>query len=460
MVTNLIVGSNRDFPDQASLGHAISSDLRNWKELPVAILPGEQGQYDDGHIFTGCALRNDNQIYLYYSSNHFDGERTISGMCLATSTDGINFEKHVENPIIEPDPDLYISKNTPLPDLKYHNWPDVDCRDISIIPDPSGSGWLGYVVMRMKDKDRMNSCCIVLCKSLDLVNWQVLEPCCSTDRFICFEVPDVFQLNGRWYMLALTGNIYGQRARWSDISIGHGTIVFEADTPYGPFKEIKDNLLLASNDFQGFSVRTLEFDNKRLMLYTRAEGGIDSGGSNYGALSWPVELIADSKKGLIPKFWKENEGTFRNQSFSKDALIKAEKKWVLSAISDFGKQPKEFILSCRIKIEGSAAGISFNREDSLKNIDYNEGLLLILDLKNGEIQLLSIPQFHIKQRRKINLKTNVFDLRLVVIKDFVEVYLNDVLFLNCFSPGKNKSPIMLFCEDADSYFSDIKLLSN
>ena len=447
-------GSVRDLPDNASLGHAVSTDLHHWTELPVAILPGREGEYDDGHIFTGCALDHGAKTYLYYTRNHTEDGRRLQGICLATSDDRIHFTKHPENPVIEPSPEVYFSKSTDPAPFRYHNWPAVDCRDLAIVPSPTGDGWLGYAVMRLRDAGMEDSCCIALCRSKDLFHWSVGPPCCRPGRFTCFEVPDVFQLDGRWYMMALTADSYGQRARFSDSNCGCATIVFESDNPLGPFEEVEDNLLLASRDHQGFSARTVEFEGKRLMLYTRPEGGWLSGGSNWGQISWPVELVARAAGGLTPRFWRGNEGAFARRIPLEPCNARARKGWSLQPIPTPDGQPRKFMFQCRIDFDATAVGVSFHRTDDQT---FSKGRLVLWDRERHELELCTLPDFRTSQCRRCGPRDSRLGLRLVVVGDMVEAYLDDELVLNEFRPCSPGRSLQAFCENGKADFHDMVL---
>ncbi|MCX6877398.1 MAG: hypothetical protein NTW21_26850 [Verrucomicrobia bacterium] len=234
-------GSQRPDADHEAVGHAVSKDLIHWQEQSVALRKGPPGSYDDGCLFTAYAVEHEGTIYLYYCSNHQENGRGRQGICLATSKDsGRTYEKCAGNPIIEPDPKRYYAISEPPPPFGHHAHPHIDCRDLAIVKDPAGNGWLGYVVMRRKgQQDAFHSACIALCRSKDLVRWEIGDPVCTPNRFNCFEVPDVFKLGDKWYMIALTGDGYGQTQRWSDPEITCATVVFEADRPEGPFEEVK-----------------------------------------------------------------------------------------------------------------------------------------------------------------------------------------------------------------------------
>lgn len=78
-----------------SWGHAVSKDLLNWEELPVAIPKGE-----DGAIYSGSAVSIGNEIIAIYTRN----KDKVQTQCIATSTDnGRTFIKFAGNPVLDLD---------------------------------------------------------------------------------------------------------------------------------------------------------------------------------------------------------------------------------------------------------------------------------------------------------------------------------------------------------------------
>ena len=74
-------------------GHAVSTDLLHWEQLPVMLYPDEP--FDCHGAYSGSALVEDGTMYLYYTGNvkhpgNFDYIKEGRGhnVCLAVSKDG------------------------------------------------------------------------------------------------------------------------------------------------------------------------------------------------------------------------------------------------------------------------------------------------------------------------------------------------------------------------------------
>ncbi len=81
-------------------GHAVTENFLHFEELPVAIQADMD--YDTGGVWSGTAIEKNGKLYCYYASINKDGKQTIS---LAVSCDGMNFEKHEGNPVINDYPE-------------------------------------------------------------------------------------------------------------------------------------------------------------------------------------------------------------------------------------------------------------------------------------------------------------------------------------------------------------------
>ena len=77
-------------------GHARSKDLVHWEHLPVALAP--EGPEDKDGCFSGSAVVDGDTLALIYTGLKFHGDpgdeaNLYQVQCLATSRDGIHFER-------------------------------------------------------------------------------------------------------------------------------------------------------------------------------------------------------------------------------------------------------------------------------------------------------------------------------------------------------------------------------
>ena len=57
-------------------------------------------------------------------------------------------------------------------------------------------------------------------------------------------MPEVFFLDGRWYMICLTSTGHGNRGGFSEPNVTRGTIYAMAERPERPYQEIEDDNVL------------------------------------------------------------------------------------------------------------------------------------------------------------------------------------------------------------------------
>src|SRR6266536_286792 len=120
---------------RASIGHARSTDLRDWTLLPDALVPADSPAFDDLATWTGSVVQApDGTWHMFYTgiSRREDGLDQRIGV--ATSDDLVTWHKRPESPILTADPRWYERLGT-------RNWFDEAWRDPWVFPDPGGDGW-------------------------------------------------------------------------------------------------------------------------------------------------------------------------------------------------------------------------------------------------------------------------------------------------------------------------------
>lgn len=459
-----------DTMEDGALGHAVSDDLIKWKTMPTALYKGEKASYDDCDLWTGCVIRHEGVLYLFYTARCSD-ESGINRIALAVSKDGFSWEKHSANPVITPDSRWYHGESNPIR-LACHSWPIVDCRDLCVVKDEKNGGYWGFFAVRQPGRECTITSVIGLCHSFDLVHWEQHPPCFVPEKYNVVEVPEVFYLDGRWYMLCLTGNVYGQRNRTSDPNLsGLATIYAVSENPQGPYYEMDENVLIGAVGEQGYCSKTVGIEGERYVFYTQQER---KGENTFKTVSLPKVLRTDEKGHLSACYYqgverylgaplldksiaKEigNKGQWGSigQWESREDIIKGFCKtdWALQIYDNEGSN---FIYTAQISIaDARSAGLVFRVQG--EDV-YGGAYVILLDAHAQEVLFTKTRNFPRIEVRKWKIdKNRTYDLRIVAIDGIVEAYIDDVLAIQLFHPDFQSGRFGLFVEQGNADFKNI-----
>ena len=140
-----------------NFGHAVSKDLKNWKiEKPVLQCP-ESG-VDRFQVWAPYILKRKGTYYMFYTGVNPD---VCQSICLATSKDLYNWERHGENPVITPGS---------WAEGVYDKDKWSDCRDPMVLKD-EGKYYCYYTAIRMNQETKQQEQCIGISSSSDLWEW-------------------------------------------------------------------------------------------------------------------------------------------------------------------------------------------------------------------------------------------------------------------------------------------------
>jgi beta-fructofuranosidase len=90
----------------SQINGAISTDLLNWQDIGTIVEPNRANQWESGRIFAGTTYKENGVFYLFYSAaGHKDSELNIEGIGLATSLDGLHWQRHSGQYLLRPEPD-------------------------------------------------------------------------------------------------------------------------------------------------------------------------------------------------------------------------------------------------------------------------------------------------------------------------------------------------------------------
>lgn len=455
-------GSDRAELDGVSLGHAISTDMLTWTELPVALRPGPEGSIDDWDLFTGCTHFHAGLFYLFYTARKKSERGQIQRLCVATSEDAVHWEKQPA-PIIEPDTRWYEQG---------------DCRDLMVVQHPDTKEFHGFFTARIQSPELVQTAVIGHATSPDLLHWEQGPPVFAPQEFGILEEPDVFSTDGRWWLICATGNFDGVRGNYGDPNLTYGTVYASSRNLDGPYQEGEDNLFLGSTEFNGFSCRTFEWKNRRYVMYSQAErqNGQDHAPSTLGCLSTPKEVKVSPGGHLCPMYspliesrvqqtlidgkqlpqlqelpyemavrrfgtpgeWEKGEGRITARSL---------RSW---SVRTCGDDSDSFIWSGTLRLEkGRAIGLLFK-----------DNLAVYLDFTEESVTFTTLPILDRIERRKITLKYGEdYHLRIVAKSEFIEAYVDDVLLLNFVRYQPRRGKFGLFVEAGFGTFANLRAVS-
>jgi len=219
-----------------SQGHAVSDDLTNWEYLGTSFRPAPPPAWDDAATWTGSVVRGpDGLWHLFYTGAGSAESGLYQRIGHATSVDLHHWRRVGDGLCLDlagPAADRYEAEHM------VGHWHDRAMRDPWVMKDPSGDGWLMYFTARVPDATEPNEGgAIGLATSPDLVDW-TLQPPVYAGGFGQLEVPQVFEVDGRWYCLFCTAAHHWSRARMAAAGVPPvtGNHYLMADDPRGPWQ--------------------------------------------------------------------------------------------------------------------------------------------------------------------------------------------------------------------------------
>lgn len=423
---------------ETPLGHIRSEDLLHFTACEDVFYPLPEEEYPNDCLmkYTGCCITaKDGKHYIYYTMRNKNCDEKIA---LATTTDMESFKLSPQNPVLEADEKIFYTKGS-----------KIDCRDMLVVYVKEEDTYYGYFAAMADIGYPSPSGVIGVAKSTDLVNW--------TDQNIAYkppfcgvmEVPDVFYLDGKWYLIMLTGNNYGAKGISEDEDIVSFTAYAVSDSPAGPFIHTDDKIFIGGNNKSGAVCRTVMFNGKRYVLY------LDRGKQGM-SIALPKEVKAvDGKlrpcyapiisalrtgnitKNITADMLKPANGSFAWQITSGYVSRKDDKTIELGAHHN---SYQKFMLpnvkypsceiECVIKVDCSEIGFLFEAfaDGCEKSVDSS---CISLNFECGKIiAYQNLLEYNPYSKRSLDIKKEKeYHLRMIVAEGVFEVYVDDVLAL-------------------------------
>jgi len=179
-------------PNHDIVTHAISDDGFTWTEAPFAIHTGDPGDCDDDMIWTMHTVTHPSGkgFHMYYTGCARAERGNFQRVALAFSDDLIRFTKHDNNPILEPEPPHY-NNDLGLVGIVSFRDPYVYIED---------GTWHMFVSGRTTSGPRFRRGCVVHATSDDGIKWELQKPLYAPNSHEDLEVISMIKMEGRYYM--------------------------------------------------------------------------------------------------------------------------------------------------------------------------------------------------------------------------------------------------------------------
>ena len=427
--------------------HVLSRDLVHWIELPTALDVGEPGSPDANGCWTGSVIEHGGLFHLFYTGHNKDRSKyPPQTICHATSSGLIHWKKDSSNPIVLPDPKWYE---------------EDDWRDPHVFWNEEEAEYWMLICARVKDAPTPRRGCVAVAKSPDLKHWTVYPPLWAPYSVYTPECPDLFRLQGRWYLI-----FSYLRTRYR-----------AAESLKGPWLRYP----VESFDCTPFyAAKTISDEYRRLLLgwIASKEGEQDEGNWRWGGhMATPREITAQPDGSLGVRCPEEIVEAFRKVTIQPGMPVQHEivtGSWSTTrgslvgeledgfAITKLQQAPDDYFLKTTLRLNSivTSAGFVIRASDKLAS-----GYVLALEPFSRRVAFqywrhpggfLGDPQPCVEQSFDVRPGQPV-ECRIIVEGTILEAFFDEEISLSTRMYNHRKGQLCLFVENGQAKFDNLYL---
>ncbi len=454
-------------PNHDFIAHAVSEDAMTWRRVRNALFVGDPGEWDDDMLWTMHVSRDPDDAgvwRMFYTGLSRAEYGRVQRVGMAVSRDLYNWTRTDKG-----DFPLEISNNW------YEHSADegrkwVSFRDPFFYHDPETGDRLLLASARIKQGPVVRRGCVGVAREVSPYRFEFEEPLYYPGLYDDVEVPNLFCLNDRFYLI---GSIR------EDVKIHY----WYGDGLRGPFMNFADNVLLPKGNY---AARICKAEGRYLLFNFFQRKEVIYGRETIARmLPPPKELITDRRgRLLLRSFWgfdklagepvrvtepAEFEALFGNphatlSSEGGDLHVACPSGFEAFLLPG---EHSDFRLRCRLSLEGMGKCglvIRVNGE--------GDGYYLSLDLVKGYCQLRRWganprPEFEFAFRYE-SLQSGNFvplfqerdiDIEVVTHGMYIEFSINGQVTLSVVDDGYTEGRLGFYTESAELKLEDITLES-
>lgn len=262
---------------RASVGHAVSADLRTWERVADALVRSDGPAFDDLATWTGSVVRHpDGSWRMFYTGATLDDGRNVQRIGVARSRDLMTWERD-ERPLLAADGERYEV-------LADGAWHDEAFRDPWVFEDPDGDGWHMLVTARGRTGPAFERGVVGHATSPDLDDWTLQDPRSDVGQgFGQLEVMQVERIDG--VPTLLFSCLAADMPERTGATTSGGIWAARGESELGPFDIAGAQLL---TDDARYSGRVVRDRDGRWMLLAFLHSAAD--GTFVGAIDDPTPI--------------------------------------------------------------------------------------------------------------------------------------------------------------------------
>ena len=243
---------------------AISTDMKNWKDLGVVLAPEPANPWESGRMLAGCTYKEDGVYYLFYSAAG-KGEVEIfnEGIGLATSTDGLHWQRYSNSEFLKPDHNNRWYGQFKR-DLFGYEYDHFQWRDPYIFKDPKTSKYYMFICAYLKEGGHGTfRGCVGLAVADNITGpYELLPPAATpvvdgTNESPYYEMerPQVIYKNGKYHLFFSCWTQW-LHPKWIE-KVGRKNLTdsslywYISDNITGPFKPVSDKPVCRGSERTG-----------------------------------------------------------------------------------------------------------------------------------------------------------------------------------------------------------------
>jgi len=452
-----------------SVGHAVSKDMFEWEELPPAIQCGPAGSFDAYSIYHMDVFVHDGTWYMYYTGLNQGGPGEQQSVGLATSRDGIHWEKHSANPVLRADPRWYEQR---IPREAAYQEKDFDrlwFRDPMVVRDPKTGTFGMIIIARDQSKHPDLRGCLAWATSDDLIRWQAHAPIFSPGRFHTIESPSMFERNGLHYIVFMSGSYWGTPLLPTDPYQDAGNYYAISRNGWtGPFEAPADELLTAApRQMRMGATRTVDGpDGERYYYGWLLLAPVDDAPPRraHSMVVPPPRRVRFLDDGQMQVVWHEGLERYTRRvdlppapSLTSPAFTKVEdtivaKDFLGTSVALYSTRSEDLIFSARVRfVRGERAGLVL-RTDSAGQT----GWRVVVDRRQQRVEFGLLDRDAFIDARAWR-PADDFTIKVIAYQESVEVYVDDRLLIHQARHRETAGQIGLLVDRAEAIFSQVHL---